>query len=84
MPLISVGLDAPLGHAIGNAADYLAAAFIAALDVFMLHADSEDRVLSRTQSRQQSWSPRKRQDETKYSGTNRRRARRRFPGSARS
>lgn len=51
MPLIGVALGAPLGHAIGTAADYLAAALVIALGVYMLLAgnDDEDRVLSLTQ-----------------------------------
>jgi manganese efflux pump family protein len=53
MPLIGVGLGAPLGHAIGGAADYVAAALVAALGLYMLVSGSEgddgERVLSMTQ-----------------------------------
>jgi len=51
MPLLGVALGAPLGHAIGSAADYIAAALIAALGLYMLTAekDEEDRLLSLTQ-----------------------------------
>lgn len=51
MPLIGVALGAPLGHAIGSAADYLAAALIVALGVYMLLAEKgeQDRLLSLTQ-----------------------------------
>jgi manganese efflux pump family protein len=50
MPLIGVALGAPLGHAIGSVADYLAAALITALGAYMLVAerDEEDRLLSLT------------------------------------
>jgi manganese efflux pump family protein len=51
MPLIGVALGAPLGHTIGSAADYIAAALIAALGIYMLLANDheENRVLSLTQ-----------------------------------
>jgi manganese efflux pump family protein len=51
MPLIGVALGAPLGHAIGSVADYIAAVLIAALGIYMLLAenDEEDRLLSLTQ-----------------------------------
>jgi putative Mn2+ efflux pump MntP len=39
IPLVGVALGAPLGRAIGSAADYLAAAFITALGVYMLLAE---------------------------------------------
>jgi len=50
MPLVGVALGVPLGHAIGSVADYLAAALITALGIYMLLAenDEEDRVLSLT------------------------------------
>jgi putative Mn2+ efflux pump MntP len=51
MPLIGVALGAPLGHAIGSVADYLAAGLIVALGTYMLLAeeDEEDRLISLTQ-----------------------------------
>jgi manganese efflux pump family protein len=51
MPLLGVALGAPLGRAIGTSADYIAAALITALGVYMLVAerDEEDRLLSLTQ-----------------------------------
>jgi putative Mn2+ efflux pump MntP len=51
MPIVGVALGAPLGRAIGSAADYLAAALITALGVYILLAekDEEDRLLSLTQ-----------------------------------
>jgi manganese efflux pump family protein len=51
MPLVGVALGVPLGHAIGSVADYLAAALIAALGIYMLLAenDEQDRALSLTQ-----------------------------------
>jgi putative Mn2+ efflux pump MntP len=50
MPLIGVALGAPLGHAIGSAADYIAAALIVALGIYMLLAENDqpDRLLSLT------------------------------------
>src|SRR5271165_5151376 len=50
MPLVGVALGAPLGRAIGSSADYLAAALITVLGVYMLIAerDEEDRLLSLT------------------------------------
>jgi manganese efflux pump family protein len=51
MPLIGVALGMPLGHALGRVADYLAAVLIAALGIYMLLAenDERDRALSLTQ-----------------------------------
>jgi manganese efflux pump family protein len=53
MPLIGVALGAPLGHALGSAADYLAAGVVAALGLYMLVSGHEDddgaRILSMTQ-----------------------------------
>jgi manganese efflux pump family protein len=51
MPLLGVALGAPLGHATGSAADYLAAALIIALGVYMLVTEKgrEDRLLSLTE-----------------------------------
>jgi putative Mn2+ efflux pump MntP len=53
MPLIGVALGAPLGHAIGGAADYIAAGLVAALGVYVLVAEQDDedgeRILSMTQ-----------------------------------
>jgi len=53
MPLIGVLVGLPLGHAIGNAADYIAAALVSALGIYMLVSDDEDgesdRLLSMTQ-----------------------------------
>jgi putative Mn2+ efflux pump MntP len=51
MPLIGVALGAPLGHAIGSVADYIAAGLIAALGIYMLLVENEeeDRLLSLTQ-----------------------------------
>jgi putative Mn2+ efflux pump MntP len=50
MPLVGVTLGAPLGRAIGGVADYLAAALITALGVYMLltEKDEADRLLSLT------------------------------------
>lgn len=52
MPLVGVVVGAPLGHAIGSAADYLAAGLVAALGVYMLVSSDEsndgDRLLSMT------------------------------------
>ena len=50
MPLIGLALGAPLGRAIGSAADYLAAALLIALGVYMLLAEKDggDRLLSLT------------------------------------
>jgi manganese efflux pump family protein len=51
MPLIGVVLGAPLGHAIGSAADYVAAALLVALGAYMLLAsdtDDGERLLSMT------------------------------------
>jgi manganese efflux pump family protein len=51
MPLVGVALGAPLGRAIGSAADCLAAALITALGVYMLLAEKDegDRLLLLTQ-----------------------------------
>jgi manganese efflux pump family protein len=51
MPLIGVALGAPLGHAIGSVADYIAALLIAGLGAYMLliENDEQDRLLSLTQ-----------------------------------
>jgi manganese efflux pump family protein len=54
MPLIGLALGAPLGDAIGGAADYAAAGLIAALGVYMLlfenePGDESERLLSMTQ-----------------------------------
>jgi putative Mn2+ efflux pump MntP len=51
MPLIGVALGAPLGNALGSAADYLAAALIVALGLYMLLVkdEEEDRLLTLTQ-----------------------------------
>ena len=44
MPLIGVALGAPLGHAIGSVADYIAAGLIAALGVYMVLIDNNEQV----------------------------------------
>lgn len=53
MPLVGLALGAPLGDAIGGAADYVAAALVAALGIYMLLARSDDdhadRMLAMTQ-----------------------------------
>jgi putative Mn2+ efflux pump MntP len=51
MPLVGVALGAPLGRAIGGIADYVAAALIVSLGMYMLlvENDQEDRLLSLTQ-----------------------------------
>jgi manganese efflux pump family protein len=51
MPLIGVALGVPLGNAIGSTGDYLAAALIIALGLYMLIVKDEedDRLLSLTQ-----------------------------------
>jgi putative Mn2+ efflux pump MntP len=51
MPLIGVALGAPLGRAIGSVADYIAAALITALGIYMLVSEKheEDRLLLLTQ-----------------------------------
>jgi putative Mn2+ efflux pump MntP len=53
MPLVGVALGLPLGHAIGGVADYLAAALLVALGLYMLreggeHEDDGERLLSMT------------------------------------
>lgn len=42
MPLIGLGLGAPLAHLIGPAADYLAIAVLLGFGIYMLVADEED------------------------------------------
>lgn len=43
MPLVGVALGAPLAHAIGDTADYLAAAAVIGIGAWMLlHGESED------------------------------------------
>lgn len=42
MPLVGVALGAPLGHAIGGAADYGAATLIIALGAYLLIADEDE------------------------------------------
>ena len=53
MPLVGVALGAPLGHAIGGAADYGAAVLLVMLGAFMLSNDDKDtdgeRLLSMTE-----------------------------------
>jgi manganese efflux pump family protein len=51
MPLIGVGLGAPLGRAIGSVADYVAAVLIVSLGMYILlvEKDEEGRLLSLTQ-----------------------------------
>lgn len=51
MPLIGLALGAPLGRAIGSAADYVAAVLIASLGIYMLVSETreDDRLLSLTQ-----------------------------------
>jgi putative Mn2+ efflux pump MntP len=53
MPLVGVALGVPLGHAIGSAADYIAAALLVALGAYMLRdgegKDEGERLLSMTQ-----------------------------------
>jgi putative Mn2+ efflux pump MntP len=50
MPVIGLALGAPLGHAIGGAANYIAAGLITGLGIYILLAenDEEDRVLALT------------------------------------
>jgi putative Mn2+ efflux pump MntP len=50
MPLVGVALGAPLGRAIGGAADYLAAVLVGGLGLYMLLLEKEqdDRLLSLT------------------------------------
>jgi putative Mn2+ efflux pump MntP len=52
MPLLGVAVGAPLGHKIGNAADYIASALLMALGLYMLRESDEDdegeRLLSMT------------------------------------
>jgi putative Mn2+ efflux pump MntP len=53
MPLVGVALGVPLGHAIGSTADYIAAALLVALGLYMLrehggHEDEGERLLSMT------------------------------------
>jgi putative Mn2+ efflux pump MntP len=42
MPLIGVAIGAPLGHAIGETADYVAIAVLAAFGLYTLLADEDD------------------------------------------
>ena len=53
MPLAGLALGAPLGDAVGSAADYVAAALVAGIGVYMLvghrGADDTGRMLSMTQ-----------------------------------
>jgi putative Mn2+ efflux pump MntP len=52
MPLVGVALGVPLGHAIGETADYVAAALLVVLCVYMVWEDYDDegeRLLSMTQ-----------------------------------
>jgi putative Mn2+ efflux pump MntP len=53
MPLIGVGLGAPLGKTVGGAADYIAAGLLVALGIYMIREDADDddgtRLLSMTQ-----------------------------------
>lgn len=54
MPIIGVLVGLPLGDAIGNAADYIAAGLVAGLGVYMLLSEGDedgesDRLLSMTQ-----------------------------------
>ncbi len=53
MPLIGVFVGVPLGHAVGQTADYIAVALIVALGIYMLLSDDEDaesnRLLAVTQ-----------------------------------
>ncbi len=42
MPLVGVALGAPLGHAIGSSADYIAAGLITLLGVYMLLVEKDD------------------------------------------
>ena len=54
MPLVGVALGVPLGHATGDAADYVAAGLVAALGVYMLVTEDDDaqkggRLLSMSQ-----------------------------------
>jgi putative Mn2+ efflux pump MntP len=53
MPLIGVALGAPIGRAIGNVADYVAAVLIVSLGTYMLlvENDEEDRLQWSSQSR---------------------------------
>jgi putative Mn2+ efflux pump MntP len=53
MPLIGVALGVPLGHAVGSAGDYIAAALLVALGLYVLLSDEDEqqgaRLLSGTQ-----------------------------------
>jgi putative Mn2+ efflux pump MntP len=53
MPLIGVALGAPLGHALGSAAEYIASAFLIALGLYTLlsgeNGNQGQRLLSMTQ-----------------------------------
>jgi putative Mn2+ efflux pump MntP len=53
MPMIGVAIGAPLGHAIGSVADYIAAGLLLALGLYMLLANDgeqeRDRLLTMTE-----------------------------------
>jgi putative Mn2+ efflux pump MntP len=49
MPLIGVALGAPLGNAVGSAADYIAGAVLVGLGAYMLVTDDDRDALSMTQ-----------------------------------
>lgn len=50
MPLVGLALGAPLGHAIGAVADYLAIAILIAFGLFaLLHGDQDERVAALSQ-----------------------------------
>lgn len=50
MPLVGLALGAPLGHAIGAVADYLAIAILIAFGLFaLLHGDEDERVAALSQ-----------------------------------
>jgi manganese efflux pump family protein len=50
MPLIGLALGAPLGHAVGRAADFIAAGLVAALGVSLLiEVDDHERLIGMTQ-----------------------------------
>jgi putative Mn2+ efflux pump MntP len=51
MPLIGVGLGAPLGRAIGSVADYVAAVLVVSVGMYILLAENDEqgRLLSLTQ-----------------------------------
>jgi len=45
MPLIGLGLGAPVGHAIGHVANFIAAGLVAALGVYLLLGEEDDEGL---------------------------------------